>query len=284
MTARRCLGIACTVVLSFALTSPAWAVWKETTKNPQQSATLAKVEQLVKTAKQPVVIFDLDSTLYKNHQRWAAIAQEFGRLKNIKQLAKLKTAQISDSFDTYRVLAQDAKLGDAKAKAILDEFKSFWTARFFTDPYIEHDQALPGAVAYVQSLHKLGAFIVYITGRDDANMRAGTVAKLKADGFPIEVKRSRLLMKPKKNTTIGKNDAKLSKSDRNWKANAVNQVKSLGTVVASFENEPGTSNLYFDTFNADKKFVTVWIDTDKFPRKEPVALRNGITTIHGFLR
>ena len=39
----------------------------------------------------------------------------------------------------------------ARGRSLLE---AFWTERFFTDPYVRHDTAFPGATAFVQRLHE----------------------------------------------------------------------------------------------------------------------------------
>ncbi|MBI2343778.1 MAG: HAD family hydrolase [Deltaproteobacteria bacterium] len=274
----------CATVLTLCVATTGWGKWQETTTSPQQTALLTTVAQLVQETPHPVAVFDLDSTLYKNYGRWVVILHEFGAMKNIPALRRITATQISDSFDHLGVLHHDAGLDRALAERLLPEFKTFWTTRFFSNPYLRYDEALPGAVAFVKVLYKAGAHIVYITGRDEKNMRAGTVAKLKKDGFPINGSRTLLLMKPTVNATIGEKSAALRQTDLDWKQKAIAHVKSLGTVVASFENEPDYINLYHDAFHKEGTGTAVFLDTDMYPRETPVPLRHGVVTISGFLQ
>lgn len=276
-------SIAVWSLLLSLVAAPAFATWNETSRSPQQTSLLNRTEQLVVGAKQPVVVFDLDSTLYKNTGRWGAILQEFGKAKNIPALQAMTADRITDSFNKMSVLAKDAKLGEAAAKSLLPAFEPFWTERFFNNDYVQYDTALPGAVAFVNALYNKGATIVYITGRGDSDMRKGTVAKLKADGFPINQERSALFMKPQSNLqSTGNKD--LAKTDKDWKSNAIEKVKTMGTVVASFENEPGYINLYYNAFHKEGKGLALFLDTDMFPSEKPIATLGGVKTINGFLR
>lgn len=267
---------------------PVLGAWNEHSTSPKQTEILKRVETLVMQTENPVVIFDLDSTLYKNYNRWAVILREFGKQRNIRNLKEFKKDQISDSWDMKRILKDDAQLAEDVVTQILPEFKNFWGERFFNNKYIRYDEPLPGAVAYVNRLYKMGATIVYITGRDIPNMRAGTVAKLKADGFPVGVKRTLLLMHPKSRSDLrhlAKDEAHyhelLKKSDTEFKKSAIEKVRSLGTVVACFENEPRHINEYYKAFHKDGKGLAVFLDTDH--SKNPPPVMKGVVAVNGFL-
>lgn len=277
--------LAIVVVIALQLVAnAALAAWHENSRSPEQATTLAAVDAAVAGNQKPVVIFDLDSTLYKNVGRWAVIAREYGKSKGITQLASLTAAQITYSFDPHSVLVNDAKLDPAVAKEILPDFQAFWTQRFFNNDYVKHDAPLPGAAAFVKGLYDKGATIVYITGRDEQNMRAGTTAKLKSDGFPIDMARTALFMKQTPNKAETLPDDVRRQRDTAAKEAVLATVAQMGTVVASFENEPATINLYFDHFHHKGAGVAVFLDTDMAPNPKPVALRAGVQTISGFLR
>ena len=73
----------------------------------------------------------------------------------------------------------------------------------------------------------MGAKIVYLTGRDVPLMAFGTFDQLKSHGLPIEVDRTRLMLKPKRNL-----------DDIEFKSQSAKTISEWGEVVASFENEP----------------------------------------------
>ncbi len=274
----------CVIIAVLCCAAPAWATWNEHSTSPAQTQTLGAVEALVEKTPKSVVVFDLDSTLFKCFGRWATIAREFGKLKGIKALAALQDKDITYSFDPSHVLIHDTQLDPELVKQILPEFQEFWTKRFFNNDYIKYDTALPGAAAFVKRLHSKGATIVYITGRDEENMRAGTVAALKRDGFPIDTDRAFLFMKQAANKGEILSDAARRKRDTESKEVVLNKVQQMGTVVASFENEPASINLYFDHFHNKGQGIAVFLDTDMAPNPNPVTLRPGIRTISGFKR
>lgn len=193
-----------------------------------------RVEKLLESGQTPVVVFDLDSTLYEVQPRTFQIVQEFlndpvsfevdSQVSNA--LKYLQVGQLEYSIrDAFRNLGLDTNA--AHVQAGLDTLGDFWWKRFFQNEYMRYDVAYPGTQAYVNRLFKLGATLVYLTGRDFPNMGDGTIATMKRDGFPVEHERIVPMLKP---------DA--SMDDKKFKEEAIQKIASLGTLVASFENEP----------------------------------------------
>jgi hypothetical protein len=181
----------------------------------------------------PLVLLDLDSTLYEVGPRtyqilreWAqtAASQGFGTVRDA--VFKAEPWHVGYSVrDTLRALGVDA---DSREVApALAAIKEFWAKRFFTSEYLKHDHAYPGAAAFTRKLHDLGAEIVYLTGRDEPGMGDGTRAMLMRDGFPWEKERTHLLLKKAAHLP-----------DLSHKTEAAEYVRAHGTLIASFENEP----------------------------------------------
>ena len=79
----------------------------------------------------------------------------------------------------------------------------------------------------MQAVWKAGATIAYCTGRHEP-MREGSAASLRESGFPApEGERITLIMKPTFDVT-----------DDDFKRMAHAQLRSLGKVIACFDNEP----------------------------------------------
>ena len=182
-----------------------------------------------------VVVFDLDGTLLNNHPRHARILREFGKEHNIPALTLCKPEHIdgwslAKSMIACGVPKEQANELDAVARA-------FWVPRFFTSEYCVDDVQNPGAVAYVKALQDTGVVIAYCTGRHNA-MDAGTILCMEREGFPVpNNKNVYLLSKPTFDMT-----------DDAWKSEAYPQIRSLGTLVAEFDNEPSHVNSYHDAF------------------------------------
>ena len=210
----------------------------------------------------PVVVFDLDSTLYDIYERGQVIFREavasFPALG--PALQKLADQRIGWDF-----------LADFRWAGLTDEMQlqaihAFWQERFFSDSYHIHDRPMPGAVDFVNRVHRAGAIICYLTGRDWPNMKTGTVASLRRYGFPLDTDRVRLLMKDSQ-----------KQPDAEHKRAAIVEIRRLGEVIAAFDNEPELVNLFFDSFPGA---LVVWVDSIHSPT--PVVPYPAIMRIDDF--
>ncbi len=198
---------------------------------------LDKVAQQVSRQARPVVLLDLDSTLYEVRPRSHRILGEWAGQSSSQSvdsaekalweiLLGLEEAHIQYSIsDTFSYLK--AQMGISCSPESLASMQQFWLERFFTSRYLAYDRPYAGAVEFVNRVHALGAEVIYLTGRDEPNMGDGTRANLLRDGFPWKVPRTQLLMK----SAYGESDLK-------HKTTAAEFVLTQGNLVASFENEP----------------------------------------------
>ncbi len=159
--------------------------------------------------------------------------------------------------------AQDAEKLEPAARA-------FWRQRFFTSAYCIDDRPIPGAVDFVRRIVESGAQVVYCTGRH-MEMRAGTLACLTREGFPIPEDKGtapgvHLIMKPT-----------LEIHDDVWKQDVRERVLALGQVVAAFDNEPTHINTYHQHF---PEALCVHLATDDSARGIPV--HPDIPSVHDF--
>ncbi len=212
-----------------------------------------------------VVVFDLDSTLLDNRPRQAAILAEFGRAHGLAALAAARPEHW-DSWDIRRAMAH-AGLADAEVERWAEQAKDYWREKFFTSEYCALDEAVPGARDFAAAVREHGAQIAYCTGRHEP-MRAGTVACFTRLGFPLPGPFVHLLMKPR-----------FELSDDDWKDSAYHTLRTLGDVLAVFDNEPTHVNGYRAAF---PKALTVHLATDDSGR--PVPLADGIPSVKNFLR
>lgn len=233
---------------------------------------LHEVGRRVSGVKSPLVLLDLDSTLYEVAPRTFAILGEWLAAAESKpfadvraHLAKLQEKHVGYSVrDTFTAVGID--MSTSEAEAALESAKRFWSRRFFTSAYLPHDRAYPGAAEFTRRLHVDGAVIVYLTGRDAPNMGEGTRANLIRDGFPWDVDRTHLLLKESPSVL-----------DLTHKQQAADYIRRHGTLIASFENEPRNLVALSDIFpHAMHVFVqTVFSDHDALPG-------DGIYRIRGF--
>jgi hypothetical protein len=224
---------------------------------------LQRVLARVRALPDPVVVFDLDSTLLDNKPRQARILREYGQARDVAELMRARPEHFVD-WSITRAMS-NAGLDAARVKALGDDAKHFWRERFFTSEYCRDDEAIAGAREYLEAVAGAGAIVAYCTGRHEA-MREGSVASFVRLGYPVPGPRVQLLMKPV-----------FELSDDDWKLDANARLAALGTVVAAFDNEPTHANGYRRAF---PDALIVHLATDDSGR--PVTLLDGIVSIRDF--
>jgi predicted secreted acid phosphatase len=222
------------------------------------SKVRARVKAVLEQKKLPIVIFDLDSTLFDVSKRSYEILSEWLSHPETESFSETKLALASPK--PHEFLYSLEQLWEGKKIPLnqspfdhhFKHAKQFWRKRFFGHHYLEHDEPMAGAIDFVKQLHELGAQIVYLTGRDVPQMSFGTFDQLKRHGLPIEVERTRLILKPKRHH-----------DDIEFKTAAAKMIAEWGEVVASFENEPKnlismatafkpeTMNVFMQTVSSD---------------------------------
>lgn len=188
---------------------------------------IKKTEEAVNQKKNPVILFDLDDTLIDTRFRKLAILKELAESPVPSQefhshCEILKTASIKHL--KYRVKDSLAALGIFH-DGFIEYCENFWKERNFSDRYVELDRPIQGAVRYVNWLHRKGATIIYLTGRDELGMGKGTLKNLQELEFPLK-ELTHLIMKP---------DARIP--DLEFKTSVLDNLKQFGEVIAIFENE-----------------------------------------------
>lgn len=201
------------------------------------------------------MLFDLDGTLYDNRPRTLRILHAFAAQLPKEHAEAARTLRALTAADLqYRL---DETLGPRGVSAdIIARAQSAWRARFFTDAACADDVPVAGAVAFARACWDAGATVVYLTGRDIPGMLLGTTRTLRDDGFPIAVPRVELVMKPT-----------FEEGDTEFKQRLLDAFDELGTVVASFDNEPGNCNLFHRRW---PEAFTVLLDTQKAPGAPPL--------------
>jgi len=229
-----------------------------------------EVERVVAAGQLPVVIFDLDDTLFETRTRSAAIIREFGDQNGD---ARLKAAR----YEHVRFGLEDtlAEAGLTQAEIAGDlgrQVRRFWSPRFFNGTHYHHDTALAGSVAYVNRLHGLGAKIVYLTGRKTV-AKASSIEALRVAGFPVG-DRTTIFVKP--DQVPG--EPKLETAE--WKGETTRtQIVGMGTFVAAFDNEPVNVNALRE--NVPAAAHVIFLDTLWKP--DSPALLPAIVTIRDYV-
>jgi len=189
-----------------------------------------------------LVVFDLDATLLHGGARNLRILREFAAEHRIDVGAPDPWEFGWDIRDAWR--------GPA---ALREPLLQFWAARYFTSEYAELDRPMPGAAAFVTRVAEV-ADVLYLTGRDEPNMGAGTRRSLAEHGFAGE-----LWMKPSPAT-----------ADAAWKVEAIARLDP-DRVAATFENEPGNANLFAQAFPDAQHYLLTTYHSPGAPPLDPAV-------------
>lgn len=235
--------------------------WREASRfieaSPAQimAAAEARIRSTANQGRRPVVVVDLDSTVYDNGPRTAHLARRFAEANSSdpvfgKEAAKMAKFAPRNATFSFEDMARSAGVAveTPEGKTAVGAFTKFWLSGFFNDSLVPLDQPYPGAVSAVQRLldaapeapPELQPMVVFLTGRHRAfvpdqekdnhlrdGMERGTRAALKRDGLPADPPRALLMMKDS-----------FREPDSDFKGRVREQINRLGTVVATFDNEP----------------------------------------------
>ena len=224
----------------------------------------------------PIVIFDLDDTLFSTRERTFRIMQEFGK-DRAEQFPTFQHVLNSVRPDDVRYGIGPTLANIGVEDAALEEvLKAYWWKRFFLDEYVAYDLPNPGAVEFVNQCFDNGAVIYYCTGRHfrssgrrDSNrsgenavapaegMERGTIKALLDRGFPLASGRAILHLK----SSFHQSDVEFKHKDALPKIRALN-----GKVIATFENEPENANIFLESFPDAMHF---WLQTQHKPDAQP---------------
>lgn len=208
-----------------------------------------KVKLAQSLGQKPVIIFDLDDTLLDARERALRIFHDFGRETGVKSRYPSESALFRAFRLSQMKYTPDATFRAAgiRNQALITEAKDYWTKRFFSNRYCAYDVQIEGASAYVNSVYRAGATVIYLTGRSTDAMRAGTVANLLRNRMPYGTPRAGL---------ITKQDP--AQPDTEFKRLALAKIAALGKVVGVFENEPANLNVLAAYF---PRATAVFLDT-----------------------
>ncbi|MEM6533438.1 MAG: HAD family hydrolase [Myxococcota bacterium] len=242
------------VVLSALIFEPSFAAAQADGRLLQ---VLTDVRSTYNKQQRPMVIFDLDGTLFDNRYRTLQILKEYADKE--LQSVRPQAADIIRGLTVDRVRYQltETLIGSGVTEgAIVNNAAVFWSERFFKDEYLKYDKPVPGIVAYVRTLYSNGARVVYLTGRDAPRQLIGTVRSLRDNGFPIGIQGTELIMKPTAQT-----------QDAIFKQQVTNYLRHYGKVIATFDNEPANANVYRRAFPGAAVFA---FDAPHSPNPPPL--------------
>ena len=212
--------------------------------------------------RRPVVVFDLDGTLFDNGPRTRRILAELAERDDDAAFCAAVAALPSGHLP-YQ-LRDTLALCGVHDEMVVARAADFWRERFFTDDYQSYDAPLAGAVKLADTLHRSGATLVYLSGRDAPNMLVGCAAALRNHGFPVGIPRTAIVLKHD-----------FHDDDHAFKREALHFMDDMGTVVATFDNEPANCNLFVAHWPEARHF---FLATSHAPN--PPVLHASVLTIH----
>lgn len=145
---------------------------------------MSSVKGMVSRGDQPIVVFDLDSTLLDHSPRIKRIIHDWSKTQGSRGLDIRKRLEALPDRGLPRKWKEALALVTEVDDATYSSFVKFAWPRYMANRYVLHDAALPGAVRFVKQLEKAGASIVYLTAREKTS-RAGTLQNLAKLGFPV---------------------------------------------------------------------------------------------------
>jgi hypothetical protein len=205
---------------------------------PVMAQILEAVRLAYSKQERPMVVLDLEGTLFDNRSRILQILKEYGEqeLKSVRPDAARILAGIGLQHIQY-MLPDTLRGVGITEEAVINNAAVFWSNRFFSDDYIKYDTPTPGAVKFVRELYSAGARIVYLTGRDAPRQLIGTVRQLRDAGLPIGIQGSELIMRPT-----------MQSQDAIFKQQVTNYLRHYGKVIAAFDNEAANANIFRRAF------------------------------------
>lgn len=238
------------------------------------SKALSQVLVNIKSAgKLPIVVFDLDDTLFSTARRNLIIIQNFAadHGNEYPEFAKI-ASKLTLADMNWSVSFALTSSGLDPADASLEAFIAYWGERFFTDSFVALDLPNPGAVDYVKACHDAGALIYYLTGRHvsepglNNGMGQGTTLSMTNRGFPFWEGRVELNLK-----------LHAHEKDTDYKTRTIEMINSLkGEVIATFDNEPSNAHMYAEHFPDAMNFwlKTTWNPKDSAPTDDLIAIKD----------
>ncbi len=227
---------------------------------------LARCRTVVAGGRTPVVVFDLDGTLFDNGPRTWQILVDFAEHQGDSALRR--TLDEMPRTGLPYLLRDTLGRTGSHDDAFMARCTAFWRDRFFTDEYQRYDEPVPGAVAFARACFDVGATLVYLSGRDAPGMLVGVTASLRQHGFPVGLAHTCIVLKHDFDTP-----------DLDFKKDALKFIDSLGTVVASFDNEPANCNLFIARW---PEATVGLVETHHAP--DPPALAGGVVALPDFSR
>jgi len=224
-----------------------------------------RIRETEAKGEKPVIVYDMDGTLFDNRSRVMKIIADMimtpeGRALDKSIIQKIATIKARNMKYGIKDTLRAHGIEDEK---VLDWFQQGWTERFFTNEFVMFDVPVLGAKKFVDDLYNFGVISVYLTGRDTPGMRAGTERSLAMHEFPA----------PRGDQTFLITKPTFEQSDIEYKMEAIEKLKEMGTVIAVFDNEPKPMNILARAFpEANSYFLETLHSTDHETLDEGIQL------------
>jgi len=208
----------------------------------------SRLDKALNQQKSITAVFDIDSTIFDVTPRNQEILNLFLK-RNKSSNIKHELRQKEWGIETF--------LKIQASEEYKNEAKSFWRRQFFSGTFLNSDKPYNCAIELIQTLNKLGAEILYLTGRDTARMRSGSLRQLKHWKLPL-IKDEDLFTKPHKGMPDGPYKALFIEEilkDRQQKE------------IYFFDNEPVV--LDHCIFPEKKNYQAVFVDSTHSNRMQP---------------
>lgn len=227
----------------------------------------AGIERAKAAKRDPLVVFDLDGTLYDNTHRTLRILLEFAHANSLRYPGLLAALNQLPAAKLTYLIGDTLKALGFNQPELFQEVLVYWKSCFFTNSYCLYDLPTAGSVEFVRQVVQAGGVPVYLTGRDAPNMLIGTLQTLQRDGFPVGRADTRIILKPA-----------FEMEDMVFKRDVIAHLRASGEVVGSFDNEPGLCNLFKENF---PEASVVWLDTSHAPGAP--ELRTDVPAVKDFV-
>jgi hypothetical protein len=209
-----------------------------------QASVLDRVIERVRAeraeGRQPVVILDLDDTIFDTRSRTLRILREFVAEPEVAEAYphEAKIIEELELADVHYHIDETMAANSIENAEFVQNASERFNRKYYSNDYLRYDRVVPGALSYVGELIRQGARIVYLTGRNAPGMGPGTMRELAEKRFLFSgTNQVKLLMKP---------NAKMD--DLEFKAKAFEKISKYGVVVGGFENEPRNINAMAKAF------------------------------------
>jgi len=229
-----------------------------------------RISETIKKGEKPVIVYDLDGTLFDNRSRVMKILADTLMTPEGQKLDREILEKVSNISARNMVYAIKDTLRNhgIEDEEVLEFFFKNWFDRFFTNEYVVFDVPTPGAKQFVETLYNSGVVSIYLTGRDTPGMRPGTERSLSMHEFPA----------PRGEMTHLITKSTFEQPDTDYKIESIDTIKAMGTVVGIFDNEPKPMNILARAFPEAESYFLDTLHSNDFE-----ILEDGIKIMKNFV-